>query len=126
SPELGTVAYGENQEEVFLGMSMGRQQNISEATAQKIDSEVRRLVEAGLNDARRILTEKQQDLEALAKGLLEYETLSGDEIRNLLDGQPPIRDTGESVTATRGSAVPTAGRGRPEAVDGRLRPQPEG
>ncbi|MFC4173418.1 ATP-dependent zinc metalloprotease FtsH, partial [Microvirga sp. GCM10011540] len=113
SPELGTVAYGENQEEVFLGMSMGRQQNISEATAQKIDSEVRRLVEAGLNDARRILTEKQQDLEALAKGLLEYETLSGDEIRNLLDGQPPIRDTGESVTATRGSAVPTAGRGRP-------------
>ena len=77
SPELGTVAYGENQEEVFLGMSMGRQQNISESTAQKIDSEVRRLVEDGLIDARRILTEKESDLEALAKGLLEYETLSG-------------------------------------------------
>ena len=97
SPELGTVAYGENQEEVFLGMSMGRQQNLSEATAQKIDSEVRRLVEDGLNDARRILTEKQHELEALARGLLEYETLSGDEIRNLLDGQPPIRDAGDTV-----------------------------
>ena len=80
SPELGTVAYGENQDEVFLGMSVARQQNVSEATAQKIDSEVRRLVEEGLNEARRILTEKQADLETLAQGLLEYETLSGDEI----------------------------------------------
>ena len=125
SPELGTVAYGENQEEVFLGMSMGRQQNVSEATAQKIDSEVRRLVEDGLNDARRILTEKQHELEALARGLLEYETLSGEEIRNLLDGQPPVRDTGDTVTPTRGSAVPTAGRGRPRESDGGLVPQPQ-
>jgi cell division protease FtsH len=125
SPELGTVAYGENQEEVFLGMSMGRQQNISEATAQKIDSEVRRLVEAGLNDARRILTEKRHELEALAQGLLEYETLTGDEIRNLLDGQPPIRDSGDTVTSVRGSAVPTAGRGRPRESDGGMEPQPQ-
>jgi cell division protease FtsH len=126
SPELGTVAYGENQEEVFLGMSMGRQQNISEATAQKIDSEVRRLVEGGLNDARRILTEKQHELEALAKGLLEYETMTGDEIRNLLNGQPPVRDSGDAVSPVRGSAVPTAGRDRPDMIGGRLRPQPEG
>jgi cell division protease FtsH len=126
SPELGTVAYGENQEEVFLGMSMGRQQNISESTAQTIDSEVRRLVEDGLIDARRILTEKQADLEALAKGLLEYETLSGDEIRNLIDGQPPIRDSGDASSSARGSAVPTAGRGRPRETDGRLKPQPQG
>ena len=122
SPELGTVAYGENQEEVFLGMSMGRQQNVSEATAQKIDSEVRRLVEDGLNDARRILTEKQHELEALARGLLEYETLSGEEIRNLLDGQPPVRDTGDTVTPTRGSAVPDHPAGRPRESDGGLSP----
>ncbi|MFC1457061.1 ATP-dependent zinc metalloprotease FtsH [Microvirga arabica] len=112
SPELGTVAYGENQDEVFLGMSMGRQQNISEATSQKIDSEVRRLVEDGLNDARRILTEKAHELEALARGLLEYETLSGEEIRNLLDGQPPIRDDGGTSAAkhrTSRPAVPSAG-----------------
>ncbi|MBD2750340.1 ATP-dependent zinc metalloprotease FtsH [Microvirga sp. BT688] len=126
SPELGTVAYGENQDEVFLGMSMGRQQNISEATSQKIDSEVRRLVEDGLNDARRILTEKAHELEALARGLLEYETLSGEEIRNLLDGQPPVRDSGDTATPTRGSAVPTAGRGRKGESDGGLIPQPNG
>jgi cell division protease FtsH len=125
SPELGTVAYGENQEEVFLGMSMGRQQNVSEATAQKIDQEVRRLVEAGLNDARRILEEKKDDLESLARGLLEYETLSGDEIRDLLDGKPPVRDTGEPITPSRGSPVPSAGRGRPRETDGGLEPQPQ-
>ncbi|MGA8600578.1 MAG: ATP-dependent zinc metalloprotease FtsH, partial [Beijerinckiaceae bacterium] len=89
SDELGTVMYGENQEEVFLGYSMGRQQNISEATSQKIDAEVRRLVESGLAEARRIITEKRQDLETLAQGLLEYETLSGDEILGLLKGRPP-------------------------------------
>ena len=125
SPELGTVAYGENQEEVFLGMSMGRQQNVSEATAQKIDSEVRRLVEDGLNDARRILTEKEQDLEALAQGLLEYETLSGDEIRNLLDGQPPVRDTGDD-----GRPRPRLRRSDrrprpPRESDGGMEPQPQ-
>jgi len=125
SDELGTVAYGENQEEVFLGMSMGRQQNVSEATAQTIDKEVRRLVEQGLEDARRILNEKRNDLEGLARGLLEYETLSGDEIRNLLDGHPPVRDTGEPVTTPRGSPVPSAGRGRPRESDGGLEPQPQ-
>ena len=52
-PRLGTVAYGENQEEVFLGHSVARQQNISEATAQKIDAEIRRLVEAGYAEASR-------------------------------------------------------------------------
>src|SRR5829696_7054624 len=84
SEELGTVAYGENQDEVFLGYQVARQQNISEATAQKIDAEIRRLVSAGYEDAKRILTEKRGDLEILAKGLLEYETLSGDEIKDLL------------------------------------------
>jgi cell division protease FtsH len=126
SPELGTVSYGENQEEVFLGMSMGRTQSISEATSQKIDSEVRRLVETGLNDARRILTEKAADLETLAQGLLEYETLSGDEIKGLLNGQPPIRDTGEPPAPARGSPVPSAGRNRPRGEpEGGLEPQPQ-
>ena len=68
SEELGTVAYGENQEEVFLGYSVARQQNISEETAQKIDAEIRRLVEAGYAEATKILTEKRADLETLARG----------------------------------------------------------
>ena len=101
SDELGTVMYGENQEEVFLGYSMGRQQNISEATSQKIDSEVRRLVESGLAYATDILTTKRVDLEALAKGLLEYETLSGDEIMGLLKGRAPVR---EIERRTRGAS----------------------
>jgi phospholipid/cholesterol/gamma-HCH transport system permease protein len=77
SDELGTVAYGENQEEVFLGYSVARQQNISESTAQKIDSEIHRLVEAGYQEVNDILSTKRDELELLAKGLLECETLSG-------------------------------------------------
>ncbi len=125
SPELGTVAYGENQDEVFLGMSMGRQQSVSEATARTIDSEVRRLVEGGLEDARRLLKERADDLETLAQGLLTYETLSGDEIKDLLDGKPPVRDV-DPTPPTRGSAVPTAGRGkRKPNPDAGMEPQPQ-
>jgi len=123
SPELGTVAYGENNDEVFLGMQVNRQQSVSEATAQKIDSEVRRFVEAGLADARRILTERKGDLETLAQGLLEYETLTGEEIQGLIDGKPPIRDANEPP-ARRGSAVPSAGRPRPRNEPPGLEPQP--
>jgi cell division protease FtsH len=128
SDELGTVMYGENQEEVFLGYSMGRQQNISEATSQKIDAEVRRLVESGLAEARRIITEKRQDLETLAQGLLEYETLSGEEIIGLLKGRPPVRETGDETPPPRTSPVPSAGprgRSRPEPDAGGLEPQPQ-
>jgi cell division protease FtsH len=114
SEELGTVSYGENQDEVFLGMSVSRTQNASEATVQKIDSEIRRLVEQGYNEAKRILTEKGADLETLAKGLLEFETLTGEEIKSLLNGQQPRRDRatvgrGESTNAEPASAGPVSG-----------------
>ena len=110
SKELGTVAYGSNQDEVFLGMSVSRQQNVSEATASKIDTEVRRLIVDGVEEARRILTEKRDDLEALAQGLLEFETMSGEEVKALLAGRPPVR-TPEEPGSTRPprSAVPGAG-----------------
>ena len=125
SDELGTVAYGENQEEVFLGMSMGRQQNVSEATAQKIDTEIRRLVEEGHHEARKILEAKRSDLEVLAKGLLEFETLSGDEIKDLLVGKRPMRESVIEPTTPRGSAVPPAGKPRPRPETGGLEPQPQ-
>ncbi|HYS49242.1 MAG TPA: ATP-dependent zinc metalloprotease FtsH [Xanthobacteraceae bacterium] len=125
SDELGTVAYGENQEEVFLGYSVARQQNISEATVQKIDGEIKRLVEAGYAEAQHILTEKRADLEVLAKGLLEYETLSGEEIKDLLDGKPPVREGVSEPAAPRSSAVPTAGKGRPRPETGGMEPQPQ-
>ncbi len=92
SDALGAVSYGDNQEEVFLGHSVARTQNVSEDTAQKIDFEVRRLVQAGLDEARRILTERIEDLHAVAKALLEYETLSGDEIVAVMKGIKPNRD----------------------------------
>jgi cell division protease FtsH len=128
SEELGTVMYGDNQDEVFLGYSIGRQQTVSEATAQKIDAEVRRLVEAGLADATRIITEKRQDLETLAKGLLDYETLTGEEIVELFKGHPPARDTGDDhEPPLRGSPVPTTGvvRPKPGPGPGGLEPQPQ-
>jgi cell division protease FtsH len=126
SEALGTVSYGENQDEVFLGMSVSRTQNASEATVQKIDTEIRRFVEEGYNEATRILTEKRADLEALAKGLLEFETLSGDEIQDLLKGKKPNRESVLEPTTPRTSAVPPAGKPRPRPdPDAGLEPQPQ-
>jgi cell division protease FtsH len=87
SDELGLVSYGDNQEEVFLGHSVSRTQNVSEETARKIDSEVKRLVEEAYVEAKRILTEKAADHEALSQALLEYETLTGEEIAKVIRGE---------------------------------------
>jgi cell division protease FtsH len=115
SEELGTVAYGDNQDEVFLGHSVSRTQNVSESTAQKIDSEVRRLVKAGEEEARRILVERIEDLHRLAKALLEYETLSGDEIVNVMKGIPPVReDTDSSKPSGPAVSVPLTHGPEPE------------
>ena len=84
SKELGTIAYGENEEEVFLGRSVTKQQNMSEETAKKVDEEVKKIVDKGYERAKKVLNEKIDDLHKLAKALLIYETLSGDEIRDLI------------------------------------------
>ena len=81
---LGTIAYGENEEEVFLGRSVTKSQNMSEETAKKIDAEVKKIVDKGYERAKKVLTDKIDDLHKLAKALLIYETLSGDEIRDLI------------------------------------------
>jgi cell division protease FtsH len=125
SDELGTVLYGNQQEEVFLGMSMGRQQNMSEATAQKVDAEVRRLINEGYQEARRILTEKHDQLKAVAEALLEYETLTGDELKDLMSGKGINRPEDDAPTTPRGTAVPTTGKTRPKPDDGGLEPQPQ-
>ena len=107
SEKLGTVAYGENQEEVFLGHSVSRSQNVSEETARIIDEEVRRIVTEGWDEARRILTTKAEDHEKLSQALLEYETLSGDEIRDLLEkGLAPNRDEANDTVAGPSVSVP--------------------
>ncbi len=84
SKELGPLAYGENEDEVFLGRQIARQQHMSEETAKKVDAEVKKIVETGYERAKQVLTEKIDDLHKLAKALLIYETLTGDEIRDLI------------------------------------------
>ena len=126
SEKLGTVMYGENQEEVFLGYSMGRQQNISEETAKTIDEEVRRLVHEAHVTATRILTERRADLDTLANGLMEFETLSGDEIVGLLQGVKPVRDAdSKEPPPPPRAAVPATGKPRPYGPDAGLTPQPQ-
>jgi len=127
SKELGMVSYGDNQEEVFLGHSVARTQNVSEETARKIDSEIKRLVDDGYKTARTILTKKKKDLEALAQGLLEYETLSGDEITDLLNGKPPSRDDDDNAKpkAKPGSSVPVTKKKKGDEGSGELEPQPQ-
>ena len=84
STELGPLSYGENEDEVFLGRSITRQQHMSEETAKKVDAEVKKVVDAGYERAKKIITEKLDDLHKLAKALLIFETLSGEEIRDLV------------------------------------------
>ena len=109
SEKLGMVSYGDNGQEVFLGHSVTQNKNVSEATAREIDNEVRAFVDHAYAEAKRILTERRDDLESLAQGLLEYETLSGDEIQQVLRGEKIIRKVvDEPMRDNRRSSVPTS------------------
>jgi cell division protease FtsH len=128
SDKLGPIAYAENQEEVFLGHSVSRTQNISEATAQTIDAEIHRIIDEAYQRAKEILISRQSDLNVLARGLLEYETLTGDEIIALLKGIPPVRTPYEDpVLPTRGegTSVPAAGKPRPAGPGPIISPEPQ-
>jgi cell division protease FtsH len=128
SDKLGPLRYSENEEEVFLGHSVTQRKNVSDATAKVIDDEIRRLVEEGEATARRILTEHIAELHVIAKGLLEFETLSAEEIHSLLRGEPIRAGDVDSTPPPRPRAsVPSSGRpastgpGRP----GGLEPEPQ-
>ncbi|MFZ3180512.1 MAG: ATP-dependent zinc metalloprotease FtsH, partial [Methylocystis silviterrae] len=123
SDKLGTVAYADPQQEQFLGYSLGRTQTFSEQTQETIDAEVRRLVQEAYEKARQILVDKRTDLDTLANALLEFETLSGDEIKGLLAGKRPVREESSPTPPPRGSAVPTTGP-KPEPDVGGLEPHP--
>ncbi|MBI1338951.1 ATP-dependent zinc metalloprotease FtsH [bacterium] len=126
SDAVGPIDYADDQGEVFLGQQLVRSSHVSEETSQRIEEEVRKLVVDGMTSARRILTEKRSDWEAIANGLLEYETLTGEEISNLLKGQKPDRP--DDVDPGPTSAVPVITkkpRGTPEAEGGFGGPEPE-
>ena len=110
SEKLGTIRYVNNQEEVFLGHSVSQSKNMSDETASLIDSEVRRIVETAYARATKILTDKLEDLHKLAQALLEYELLSGDEIKALLRGEKITRnDSSDEGPAQSRPSVPRGG-----------------
>ena len=118
SDELGPLQYAEADEEVFLGYSVNRQKNMSNETAQAIDKEIRRVVEQGYERAKFLLNEHREDLETLAKALLEYETLSGDEIKTVLAGGTIDRGGASRPSIpTAGSSIPKARR-KPQGLGG--------
>ena len=131
SEKLGPLRYMDNEEEVFLGHSVTQRKNVSEATAQIIDEEIRSIVDEANGRARRILTENLDDLHKLANGLLEFETLTGDEIKALLRGETIVREDIETPSDQGGSAgspIPTTGgkdRGREAPGGFDPTPQPE-
>ena len=128
SSKLGPLRYSENEEEIFLGHSVTQRKNVSESTAQVIDEEIRRIVEEAEAKARRILTDQLEQLHKVAKALLEYETLTGEEIKALLRGEQIYRpDESEPPPADSGSrsAVPPT-RGKPaRGTPGGLEPEPQ-
>jgi len=118
SETLGRVRYRSNDQEVFLGHSVTQSQHMSDETAKLIDEEVRKLIENGEKTARDILTTYETEWEAVAQALLEYETLTGDELRALMDGKQPVRPDDSGPAAPKASGVPSAG------ATGKKRPGP--
>ena len=126
SDKLGMIAYGDNSQEVFLGHSVTQNKNVSEATAREIDAEIKTIIDRSYASAKHLLTENIEELHRLARGLLEYETLSGDEIRTVLRGEPVIRKVvDEPAPENRRASVPTSGRPAPPPPTGGLGPAPQ-
>ena len=133
SDKLGRLRYTDNDEEVFLGHSVARHKNVSDATAKLIDEEVRNLIEIAEKTARKVLTDKGDDLEMLAQGLLEYETLSGNEVNLLLKGEAILRDddNDKKESGPIKSSVPASGSSNQNSSDKNAsedfnpKPQPE-
>jgi cell division protease FtsH len=128
SEKLGALRYADNEEEVFLGHSVAQRKNVSDATAQIIDEEVRNLVEEAAKRANDILSERRKDLDAVASALLEYETLNGEEVGAILRGEtisrPDQDDTSADAGRKKRSSVPSSGRGK-ERPGGSLEPEPQ-
>jgi cell division protease FtsH len=117
------IAYGENSQEVFLGHSVTQSKNLSEETARQIDGEIRRIIDEAYARAKALLSEHIDELHLLAKGLLEHETISGDEIRLIIRGEPIIRNRPDEPVAQGRGSVPTSGRA-PRPSTGGLNPGP--
>ncbi|MCD6734605.1 MAG: ATP-dependent zinc metalloprotease FtsH [Burkholderiaceae bacterium] len=123
SDVLGPMVYAENEGEIFLGRSITKTTNMSEETMRKVDSEIRRIIDEQYAAARRILEENRDKVEAMAKALLEWETIDSDQIDDIMDGRPPRppkeRSSGGSGSgagsASAATATPPAAPAEPAA-----------
>ena len=122
SDKLGFLAYSADEQEVFLGRSVSQQKNMADSTASIIDSEVRRIVDEAYDVATKILKKHNDELERLAQGLLEYETLDGEEIKIIVEGGTLVRkdadDTPAKPSPVRKSRTGLPGTGRPKKPGG--------
>jgi cell division protease FtsH len=119
SDELGTMVYGENEGEVFLGRSVTTHKSVSEATMQKVDAEIRRIIDMQYKLARGLLEGNRDKVEAMTKALLEFETIDADQIGDIMAGKPPRppKPSGSQSTkppasdagGTEGATAPVAG-----------------
>ncbi len=108
SDMLGPMVYGENEGEVFLGRSITTQKNVSEATMQKVDQEIKRIIDEQYALARKLIEENRDKVEAMAKALLEWETLDTDQVEDIMQGRPP-RPPKPSSTPANPTFGPGAG-----------------
>ena len=97
SEKLGPVLYAENTGEVFLGKSVTQSKNMSEETAKLVDAEIKALVLGGYEGAKKLLEEHKEDWEKLSEALIEYETLTGEEIKDVLAGKQIAKGTDAPV-----------------------------
>jgi cell division protease FtsH len=89
SDNLGPMVYGEEEGEIFLGRQVTTHRNVSEATMQKVDGEIRRIIDQQYGLARRLIEENSDKVEAMTKALLEWETIDADQVNDIMDGRPP-------------------------------------
>ena len=121
SETLGKIRYNNDSEEVFLGHSVAQSKNISDATAKLIDEEIRKIVDEAEKNCRKILTDNVDELHIIAKGLLEYETLTGEEIKDLIKGVRPSRDDFDNDPDTTKPSTPTS----VPKTSSKISPQPQ-
>ncbi len=119
SDTLGTRVYGENQSEVFLGRDMTTHKNLSDATVQLVDNEIRRIIDEQYARARKIIEDNREKIEVMAKSLLEWETLNSEQIEDIMAGKqprPPVDFAGPS-TGSDQPGSPAARQPRPKPID---------
>ncbi len=114
--DLGVMVYGENDGEVFLGRSVTQHKNVSEATMQKVDAEIRRIIDQQYALARQLLEDNRDKVEAMTKALLEWETIDADQIDDIMSGKPPRPPKPSQSSSRPAASNDTSGGAEPSAA----------